>query len=108
MSFVAFPVSCQCLTSVHRFLINTVSAEKVEDVLSLEKMFKNTLEPLEKLKAAGFILNWTLSFFLEDLGSLIYYLSAKDIAFLFTILNILILNGSPNMEKRQHPFRQLL
>lgn len=87
MSFVSFPVSCQCLTSVHRFLINTVSAEKVEDVLSLEKMFKNTLEPLEKLKAAVFILNWTLSFFLEDLGSLIYYLSAKDITICLSFYN---------------------
>lgn len=52
---------------------------RVEDVLSLEKVFKNTLELLEKLEAAGFILNWTLYFFLEDLGSLMYYLSGKDI-----------------------------
>lgn len=64
---------------MHCFWTNTVSAVKAEDVLSLEKVFKNTQELLEKLKAAGFVLNRALQLFLEDLGSLMYYLSGKDI-----------------------------
>lgn len=85
------------MTTVNFFLTNTVNAVKEHDVLSLEKVFKNTVKLLEKLKAAGLNLYWTVYIFLEDLGLLMNYLSGKDITidsnknvvvFLFTILNI--------------------
>lgn len=37
-----------------------MNAPKVDDVLSLEEVFKNTLELLEKQKATGLILNWAV------------------------------------------------
>lgn len=85
------------MTTVNCFLTNTVSAVKERDVLSLEKVFKNTVKLLEKLKAAGLNLNRTVYIFLEYLGLLMNYLSGKDITidsnknvvvFLFMVLNI--------------------
>ena len=41
------------MTTADCFLTNTMSAVKVDDVLSIEKVFKNTVKLLEKLKAAS-------------------------------------------------------
>jgi len=48
------------MTAANCFLTNTVRVVKVDDVLSLEKVFKNTVKLLEKLNTAGLILNWTV------------------------------------------------
>lgn len=37
-----------------------MNAPKVDDVLSLEEVYKTTLKLLEKQKAAGLILNWAV------------------------------------------------